>query len=146
MVPNSRKGRHPKIERKPLPIPPALARALRTAAAGRPEGDPLLLRADGSRWRHIDLALFRKAVAAAGIDNPKLTPYCLRHSSIVRALLAGVPVRVVASSHDTSVAMIEKHYSDHISDHSDTIVRKAMLDLSAPAAVPLNVIPIVGRK
>ena len=35
---------------------------------------------------------------------------CLRHTAITRALLAGVPVRLVASCFDTSVAMIEKTY------------------------------------
>jgi hypothetical protein len=37
--------------------------------------------------------------------------YALRHSSIVRQLLAGVPVRIVAAGHDTSVKMIEHTYS-----------------------------------
>ena len=32
--------------------------------------------------------------------------YALRHSSIVRQILAGVPIRVVAVNHDTSIAML----------------------------------------
>ena len=32
-------------------------------------------------------------------------------ASIVRQLLKGVPTRVVAAHHDTSVAMIERNYS-----------------------------------
>ena len=43
--------------------------------------------------------------------------YCLRHSSIVRMLLRNVPIRLVASLHNTSVAMIEKHYSRYITEH-----------------------------
>ena len=39
------------------------------------------------------------------------TMYCLRHTAITKALLAGVPVRLVAASFDTTVAMIEKTYS-----------------------------------
>jgi hypothetical protein len=54
--------------------------------------------------------------------------YALRHSNIVRQLLAGVPVRVVAVNHDTSVAMLERTYSRHIGDHADALVRGALLD------------------
>ena len=32
------------------------------------------------------------------------TAYCLRHSSIVRSLIAGTPTRVVAALHDTSTS------------------------------------------
>jgi hypothetical protein len=46
----------------------------------------------------------------------------------VRQLLAGVPVRVVAVNHDTSVAMIERTYSRHIGDHADALARGAMID------------------
>jgi integrase len=143
MVPTSRKGRRRKTERRPLPIPPALARALRQAAAGRPGNAPLLLRADGSRWPALDLILFRRAAKQAGLD-PDATPYCMRHSSIVRQLVAGVPLRLVAASHDTSTAMIERNYSRHIiGDPSDALTRRAMLDLAAAPAG--NVVPIMGR-
>jgi hypothetical protein len=58
----------------------------------------------------------------------------LRHSSIVRQLLAGVPVRVVAVNHDTSIVMIERTYSRHIGDHADALARVALLDTTvAPA-------------
>ena len=62
-------------------------------------------------------------------DPAEVTMYALRHSSIVRQLLAGVPVRIVAAGHDTSVAMIERNYSRYITDHADALVRGAMLDL-----------------
>jgi hypothetical protein len=42
--------------------------------------------------------------------------YALRHSSIVRGLKANLPIRLVAALHDTSVEMIEKHYSAFIVD------------------------------
>jgi hypothetical protein len=54
--------------------------------------------------------------------------YALRHSSIVRQILAGVPVRVVAAIHDTSVVMIERTYSRFIADHADALARGALLD------------------
>jgi hypothetical protein len=74
-----------------------------------------------------------------------VTAYALRHSAIVRQLLAGVPTRIVASHHDTSTAMLEKHYSRYIvGDPADAITRRALLDMAAPAAVS-NVVPIAGR-
>jgi hypothetical protein len=60
-----------------------------------------------------------------------VTIYALRHSSIVRQLLAGVPVRVVAVNHDTSVVMIERTYSRHIGDYADALARVALLDIAA---------------
>ena len=55
--------------------------------------------------------------------------YALRHSSIVRALLANVPIRLVSAMHDTSVVMIERTYSAYIADFADAISRPALLDL-----------------
>jgi hypothetical protein len=61
----------------------------------------------------------------------------------VRQLLAGVPIRVVAVAHDTSVLMIERTYSRFIGDHADALSRGAMLDINdAPAAV----IPLRGAQ
>ena len=57
-------------------------------------------------------------------------------------LLAGTPTRVVAAHHDTSVAMLEKHYSRYIiGDPSDALVRRSLFDLEALAA-PSNVVAI----
>jgi len=58
----------------------------------------------------------------------------------VRQILAGVPVRVVAVNHDTSILMIERTYSRYIGDHADALARKALLDLASPAGG--NVVPI----
>jgi hypothetical protein len=38
----------------------------------------------------------------------------LRHSSIVRAIRENLPLRLVASLHDTSTKIIEKHYARFI--------------------------------
>jgi hypothetical protein len=70
---------------------------------------------------------------AAQLDPDVITPYALRHSSIVRMLLRGLPVSLVASLHDTSETEIHKHYGRYITDVSDTIARGAMLDLSETA-------------
>jgi integrase len=143
MLPSSKKGRSRRVERKPLPIPTSLAAALRQVAGERAHDAPLLIRDDGSYWRNLDRRLFRQAAARAGLD-PSVIPYALRHSSIVRQLLAGVPVRVVAAHHDTSVLMIEKTYSRHIvGDPSDAITRRALLDMSEPIAG--NVVPLSAQ-
>src|SRR4029077_9859854 len=107
--------------------------------SNRPAEAPLLLRADGKTWQPQHERLYRKAVERAGVSG---TVYTLRHSSIVRALLANVPVRVVAAVHDTSVTMIERTYSAHIADHADALSRRALLDPSAPGA-GANVVPMV---
>jgi integrase len=103
-----------------------LAKGLRRAAGDRPPDDPLLPDVPRHDRR------FTATVERAGLD-PNLTAYCLRHSSIVRMLLACVPTRIVAAHHDTSVQQIEKHYAAYIlGDPSDAITRRALLDLGAP--------------
>ena len=131
MMPSSKKGRGRKrIERRPIPIPPALATKLRAAAGRRPADAALLTKAEGERWqRAAHVRPFALAAAQAG--RAGVTSIALRHSSIIRALLAGVPIRVVAVSHDTSVAMLERTYSAYILDHSDAVSRRALLDLAA---------------
>ena len=130
MMPSSRKGRGRKIERRPVPIPPSLAAKLRGASNGRAADAPLLLKQDGGCWRKGDHAKPFLAIALR-FDPTNVTFYALRHSSIVRELLAHIPVRVVAAKHDTSVAMIERTYSKHISDHTDALTCRALLDLAA---------------
>ena len=147
MMPSSRKGKGVKrISRAPVPITASLAARLRQAAEDRARTDPLLLRADGTPWRP-ETADYRepviRAVARVGLDPTVVTLYSLRHSSIVRALLAGVPTRVVAAQHDTSVPMLERTYSQHILDHSDSVARRGLLDLSGSAG---NVVSVRGRR
>ena len=60
--------------------------------------------------------------------------YALRHSSIVRMLLKNIPIRLVASLHNTSVDMIERTYSKYITEHGDDISRKALLEDKPPHA------------
>jgi integrase len=131
LIPASRKGKGAKaVLRRPVPISPALANRLAAAVSGRPEISPLLTKPSGDTWRKSDHSrLFARAAKSCDLDTADVTIYALRHSNIVRQLLAGVPVRVVAVNHDTSVAMIERTYSRHIGDHADALARGAMLDL-----------------
>jgi integrase len=144
MVPPAYKGRPGSQLRAPIPavVGADVLDELRPAVAGRKGADLLLTkwgyrRDDGTRWvkdhrrgwqREELNKPFRRIVARAGLSSG-VTAYALRHSSIVRGLTAGLPVRLVASLHDTSSEMIEKHYSAWIAD--------ALSQLAARAVVPL---------
>jgi len=141
MMPSSRKGRRKRVDRKPVPITPALAKALRHNAAGRSRIDSLIPQPGAENTVR---KLWKRARDLAGL-GPKVTPYALRHSSIVRMLLAGTPTRVVAAHHDTSVLMIEKNYSAFIADHADTLTRRTLLDLGTPAGSAV-VVPMRGPR
>ena len=109
MMPKSAKGGDrnraaKKLERYSVPITVQLAARLKAAAKGRADHAPLLLQGDGSPWPDNPGASYhrevKKIVADIGAD-PDATMYALRHSSIVRMLLKNVPIRLVASLHNT---------------------------------------------
>lgn len=149
VVPVSNKGRGPKhAHHVAVRVGDDVIKALKPATADRKDHEPLL-----ERWRWKQSAptqwerdrrgpwssaseLLRpwKAVVARAELPSGLVPYCLRHSSIVRGLRAGLPIRLVAGLHDTSTAMIEAHYSRFIVD--------AMDELAARAIVPLTSTPV----
>jgi integrase len=83
------------------------------------------------------------ALAAAGLR--KVIPYSLRHTSITRALLRGVPTRVVADLHDTSIQMIERNYAACLATYGDAMVRAAQIELVPEAASPA-VVPLARRR
>jgi len=143
-VPASHKGRGGgRGGHVPIPITLSLAARLRRAAAGRPTHAPLLVRADGEAWQPKKAdhrRPFEEAARAAGLPADT-TIYSLRHSSIVRALRQNVPIKIVADWHDTSTAIIEKHYAKFITHHADDLIRAALLDTS-PSTSPGKVIPL----
>jgi hypothetical protein len=102
----------------------------------------LLLRADGAPWRprFADHRLAFVQAVRAGKLPAGTTLYSLRHSSIARALLRGVPVAITSRWHDTSPAIIEAHYGRFIKHHYDDLVRAALLDTTPASAaiVPLR--------
>ena len=85
----------------------------------------LLVKPIGAPWKKSDHSARRSSgqQRQPGLDPAEVTLYALRHSSIVRQLLGGVPIWVVAVNHDTSVAMLERTYSRYIGDHSDALAR-----------------------
>lgn len=142
MMPSSKKGKkgHTKLSHIPVPIPHDLADRLRTLAAGRSPAAPLLTKPAGGRWKKSDHSRpFDRIVTRCGLADwekrgypDKITIYALRHTSIVRQIKALVPLGVIAKNHDTSVRMIEKHYSRYILDHTDGLTRAALPDRSKP--------------
>jgi hypothetical protein len=124
MMPSSRKGRNRQQRHIPVPISARLARTLRAVVAGRAAGDPIVHEIARLSDR------FREVADVVGGVPDKVVPYSFRHSSIVRQLRGNVPIRIVASLHDTSVIIIEKHYSAYITD-DDTLARATLPNLAA---------------
>ena len=135
MMPASRKGRGRKASKHPVPISNQLADKLRSDRA--PE-EPLLVRSDGRRWQSTDLGdyanLFEQVVARLGLE---VTFYALRHSMVVRSLLAGVPIRIIAAVTDTSTTMIERTYSSYVGHFADEIARRGLINTPATNVVEL---------
>jgi integrase len=141
MVPASRKGRNGgRGGHVGVPLTAGLAERLKAAAVGRAPEARLFVQADGESWREGDHKRpFAAAARLAGL--PEATIYALRHSSIARLLLRGLPIRLVAEIHDTSTSIIEKHYGRFVARHGDDMLRAALLDTS-PVEPPNNVTPL----
>jgi integrase len=133
LMPTSRKGkqREKKRTHTPVQITAELAAVLKEMRGNRPDDAPLLVKADGSRWleknKSEQWGPFRLVVQRVGLDADIYTTYCLRHSSICRGLLRGLPTALVARLHDTSAREIEAHYGRYIADITDGLARRALL-------------------
>lgn len=116
--------------------------ALESVLSGRPHDAALLERwryrqTTPTQWERVDRRAWTNAsemrrwwkevVDAAGL--PGVIPYALRHSSIVRGIRVGLPMRLVAALHDTSVAMIERHYARWITESLDDVAARAVVSL-----------------
>jgi integrase len=155
MVPESLKGKKRTISYIRVQVGADTLAVLAPAMAGRPLSAPLL-----ERWRYVQIKtgerrnatqvwerdtrgpwvtasemtrLWSEACENAGLGTT-IIPYALRHSSIVRGLRMGLPIRLVAAIHDTSVAMIERHYSRWITEGLDELAARAVVPLVAMAA------------
>ena len=67
---------------------------------------------------------------------------CIAATTLIGVLASNMPIRIVATLHDTSVKMIERTYSRHIAEHTDALARRALLDVSQPSAA--NVVLLKG--
>jgi integrase len=151
MMPKSGKGggrnrAQKKAERYSVPITVQLAARLKQAAKGRAGDAPLLLQSDGRPWSdnpsHDYRDDVREIVTTIGRDPDVITMYALRHSSIVRMLLANVPIKLTASVHDTSAGQIESNYAAFITEHADDHGRVALLHHDEPELVADNVVAL----
>jgi integrase len=150
LMPTSYKGRGQKEKQQvPVPITASLAALIDEQCRDRPRDATLLLKGDGTRWLEANKSeqwtIFRAVAERAKLDPDQITCYALRHSSICRALLKGVPVSIVARLHDTSTREIEAHYAAHILDVAgDALSRKGLLRPEAPDADNV-VVPLPRR-
>jgi integrase len=153
MMPVSRKGRGKKAAAHTrLRVGEDVMDSLRPVLAGRNGHEALLLR---PRWRQVkpmewEVVSREPWHSAAELTRPwaaiilmaglpkGVVPYALRDSSIVRSLVASLPVRLVAALHDTSSAMIERHYSAYIVDAMDELAARAIVPLVTPSPSPLR--------
>lgn len=147
IVPNSRKGKRRHESYTAIRVGEDVLAALRPICEGRSGRETLLC-----RWRYVQTAVdvwrrdrrgpwtsssemtrtWNKVCEKAGVEQ--VVPYSLRHSSIVRGIKAGLPIRLVAALHDTSVAMIERHYSRWITDGLEELAARAIIPLISDSA------------
>ena len=150
MIPVSRKGRGVKnATHTGVRVGDDVLAELARATAGRKGSEPLFLR---PHWVQTGAAKWKKGERAPWFAAAELTrpwaaivarsglaagtvPYSLRHSAIVRGLRAGLPTRLVAALHDTSSAMIERHYAAFIVDALDELAARAIIPLSPAGTV-----------
>ncbi|MET4034947.1 MULTISPECIES: hypothetical protein [unclassified Bradyrhizobium] len=119
-----REGRDP--EQRMVPITPKLAQMLRARAMARGPRRPLFDRI----WNVS--ARFDKVLKRLGLDDQDLTPYLLRHSSIIRQIRSGRQLRFIAYDHDTSTAEIERTYARYLDKAKEGLARVGLLDDAAP--------------
>ena len=144
LVPTSFKGKGRSPALIKICVGSDVVQVLRHAVIGRNRNEPLL-----QRWRYRQIGLGKWAkdrrgpwktasemtrswncvVDAAGLKGT--IPYALRHSSIVRGIRANLPIRLVAALHDTSVVMIERHYSRWITEGLEELAARAVVPLLA---------------
>jgi len=144
LVPTSFKGKGRSPALIKVCVGPDVAQLLRRAIIGRNRAEPLL-----QKWRYRQVGVgqwvkerrgpwktasemtraWNHVVNAAGLEGT--IPYALRHSSIVRGIRANLPIRLVGALHDTSVTMIERHYSRWITEGLEELAARAVVPLLA---------------
>lgn len=146
-VPASRKGKGKLAGSYPVQVGSDVIKALEPELAEKSPNEILL-----SRWRLVQVKATewikdRRGpwlsssemtrpwkMICAQLDLPAaIVPYALRHSSIVRGIKAGLPIRLVAAMHDTSVAMIERHYARYIIDGLEDLAARVVIPLTKAA-------------
>lgn len=155
MVPVSRKGRGGKSGHITMPVGRDVLDALMPITIGRPASAPLFERwryqqAPGEiRWQRSGRGPWQSPSELVRpwheirrrAEQPDVIPYALRHSSVVKGIRANLPIRLVAALHDTSTAMIERHYAKWITSGLEEMARAAIVPM-----VPIDADIIPFRK
>lgn len=141
LIPVSRKGRN-KSGQTTVPVGRDVLDALVPITTDRPADAPLF-----ERWRHKQISSIKWERIGRGpwqspselvrpwqlirerAEMPEVIPYALRHSSIVKGIRANLPIRLVAVLHDTSTAMIERHYTKWLAEGLEGMARAAIVPL-----------------
>ena len=148
MVPSALKGRNRGGQQRrmiPIPISTDLAARLQLYAAGRKPGALMLHRPDGEPWGKNALSSGHRPIARRHHRGGRARPgvismYAFRHTAIVRALKsARLNPQAVATTFDTSLAMIKQTYGKWIVHKVQDELRAALVD---DEAIGGNVIPM----
>lgn len=158
IVPASRKGRTAKVGTITVPIGRDVIDELVPVVTGRPSDAALLERWRNEqvkgeiRWQRAGRGSWQSAAELvrpwqairerAGL--PDVIPYALRHSNIVKGIRANLPIRLVAALHDTSTAMIERHYAKWITTGLEEMARAAIIPL-VPSISGGNMVRITSK-
>ena len=94
---------------------------------GKRTSDLIFTKDDGEHWgkNHHSRAL-KSAVEEAELP-PETVFYSLRHYHISKALLAVIPIQVVAENTGTSIRMIEKHYGKFMDEDRINMLNKVSI-------------------
>ena len=156
MVPPSKKGRTPKAP-VPIAVPVGddVMDRLKPLLSGRRGDEPLLTywhqekTGGATTWKPVERRPWLRSSTArhkwaAAVERAEMREdtvmLCFRHSSVVRGLNAGLSVRLVAALHDTSVGMIEKHYSAFIVDATEELIRRSLTPLAPVSPARLTAV------
>ncbi|MHB2166531.1 tyrosine-type recombinase/integrase [Alsobacter sp. R-9] len=156
LMPRSSKGRAggEKAGAIPWPLGKDVVDVIRPLTTGRRGHESLLTRWSYRRGERLSWIkdkrvpwgaasdardLWAQVLAKAGVDQT-LTMYALRHTRAVELIRAGVPIRVVADALDTSVEMIEAHYSFAIVNKSEDLLRAVLTPLAPTVPAPLKAV------
>ena len=73
----------------------------------------------------------RSALPSLGLTDPNPTLSIRKSKRRPVNDITQLPIQIVAVSHDTSIEVLEQTYSRHIGDHSASLARVALRELSA---------------
>jgi len=139
----NRKGQHAGKTAFPCYLSPEGMKFFESHTAGRDPEQRMFTRADGSPWTRHDVARPMKEANKAAKIKPPATFHVLRHTYASHAVMAGVPLMVVAQNLGHSdTRMCEKHYSHLAPSYARDAISKGLPTWGVEAD---NVTAIRGR-